>query len=116
MSNGVVLSVVPGFLIYISSIVIVDLSVVKEVIAEVYCTPVIRMSCPLTVHDRGFLIAVDTSVPHSCRKSFGDVRVTVYGIVILKTLFAGISPRGSIVNVYLLGCNTLPDDDAIVKV
>jgi len=94
----------------------VDLSVVNEVMTEVCCTPVIRMSYPLTVHDRGFGVAVDTSLPHPCRKVFDDVRVTVDGIVILRTLFTGISPRGSILNVYLLGYNTLPDEDAIVKV
>lgn len=68
------------------------------------------------MHDKGLGVAVDTSLPHPCRKVVGEVSVTVDGIVILKTLFAGMSPKGSIVKVYLLGCRTLPDDDAIVNV
>jgi hypothetical protein len=94
----------------------VDLSVCKDVIADVYWTPVNRMSEPLTVHVKGFGSGLVTSLPQLYRKVLSAVIVTVYSIVNFNWAFAGMSPKGSIMNVYLLGSKTLPEVVATVKV
>lgn len=67
------------------------------------------------MHVKGLGVEVETSLPQLNRKLFMEVIVTDDGMVNFNYVFAGMSPNGSIVNVYLLGSKTFPEVDSTLK-